>query len=297
MRKVNKDFQNPPSILLSAGCLSQIKQAVETQDGEKYTTSYYKHEEVVNILKRLYKEKCAYCESEISFAATLQVEHYRPKAALDSDKDTDVHHKGYYWLGNEWSNLLLSCPKCNQKGAKGNCFPIKGVRHFADSPFDADGNFDRTNMLIGTNHLQKEEPLLLNPELFEENDNPENHFTFDRFGYITGKTIQGSITIEVCKLRRERLCLQRLKKLNNLLKEFNVIIEGLKRGKLNDDAVIYLLNIAFEKVKKSQEDTEPYTLWAKHFYNHFEECFISRLDIEYKDAITMAFEQFKLGKL
>ena len=297
MRKVNKDFYTPPSILLSNNCLAQIKEAINQNSGHLYTKTYYGHKEVCDALKLLYKNKCAYCESNISFAATLQVEHYRPKAALHSDNELDINHKGYYWLGNEWSNLLLSCPKCNQQGAKGNKFPIEGVRHFADSAFDENGDLKRENVIITNIHLQNEKPLLLNPENFSENDFPKNHFTFDRFGYITGISKQGSFTIEICNLRREELCAERLSKINEYLKPIKTIIEALKEGKLNDDGIKFLLNMAFSEIEKAQNDTEIYTLWAKYFYHHFEECFISRLHPHYQEGIRIAFAQYKNGTL
>ncbi|MFN0204409.1 MAG: hypothetical protein ACKVTZ_23020 [Bacteroidia bacterium] len=296
MRMVVKDFEKSPAKLLCEGSQKQIQSAIEMQDGEVYTTTYYKDITVIKELNALYKKKCAYCESKIDFAATLQVEHYRPKAKLESVKTTDRHHKGYYWLGNEWTNLVLSCPKCNQNGAKGNKFPIQGVRHFADSPFDSSGNFSRANVLITNAHLKNEQPLLLNPGTFEE-DMPENHFTFDRFSYMTGITPQGSKTIELCKLNREDLCLERLTKLNELLEDIKVVIQGLTKGKLNEAAVIFLLETAFDKIKNSKNDTESYTLWAKHFYTNFEDCFISRLDINYQATIKIAFEQYQNGTL
>jgi hypothetical protein len=49
---------------------------------------------------RFYKNKYAYCETNTLAGATLQVEHYRPKAKLIEDTD----HLGYYWLAYEWTN-------------------------------------------------------------------------------------------------------------------------------------------------------------------------------------------------
>ena len=47
-------------------------------------------------LKKLYNNKCAFCEVELSESDTdnkFTVEHYRPK-------------DHYYWLGAEWTNLF-----------------------------------------------------------------------------------------------------------------------------------------------------------------------------------------------
>jgi uncharacterized protein (TIGR02646 family) len=146
--KVAKSYEKPPAALLSGNCTQQIKEAVEKKSGDKYSTNYYRHEEVLTRLKEnIYHGKCAYCESKSEHVAPLQVEHFRPKGGLKKEKTGDENHKGYYWLGNEWSNLLLSCSKCNGQNAKGNRFPISGVRVYDDSPFDSNGNFDRQRLI------------------------------------------------------------------------------------------------------------------------------------------------------
>ena len=111
MIHIYKDFDNPPKELNGKTIKKAIKVAILNRNPGK----------VKEALEIIYKEKCGYCESKVKHCATLQVEHYRPKNKVD---DQDSPTDGYYWLASEWSNLLLSCPRCNQQGAKGNKFPL-----------------------------------------------------------------------------------------------------------------------------------------------------------------------------
>ena len=92
-----KENNNAPARLSVPGALRQMIRAIADFDGTVYNASYYPHEDVVNLLKafsihKLQLEpgdlaKCNYCESKIEHAATLQVEHYRPKAKVDSGEN------------------------------------------------------------------------------------------------------------------------------------------------------------------------------------------------------------------
>jgi len=73
--------------------------------------SRYKEYEVCLELDRLFKRKCAYCESKYDAVAARDVEHYRPKGAVAKA----AGHPGYWWLAATWENLLPSCPACNQR--------------------------------------------------------------------------------------------------------------------------------------------------------------------------------------
>lgn len=97
--------------------------------------------EFKELLYELHHGKCCYCESKLS-KGQAQVEHFRPKARVDEDKE----HPGYWWLAYSWRNLLLACGDCNRK--KGAKFPLKpGSKRLC--PEDCD--------------LEKEEPILINP--------------------------------------------------------------------------------------------------------------------------------------
>ncbi len=104
----------------------------------------YKADEVKRRLEELFHGKCAYCESFYGAQAPVDVEHYRPKGAVEGAPD----HPGYWWLAMAWDNLLPSCIDCNRRRrqktpqavndvavlhrtmltGKKDCFPISGTR-------------------------------------------------------------------------------------------------------------------------------------------------------------------------
>jgi uncharacterized protein (TIGR02646 family) len=70
--------------------------------------------DVKGLLYAMQGSVCAYCGMEIS----LDVDHFRPKGAVDEDQP----HGGYWWLAYECSNYLLACTVCNRR--KRSRFPI-----------------------------------------------------------------------------------------------------------------------------------------------------------------------------
>ena len=138
---------------------------------ESFPFEAYKGGDVIKALEQLFRGKCAYCEDLYAAGAPVDVEHYRPKAAIKGE----AAHRGYWWLACEWSNLLPSCIDCNRsryhdrvQGApefddgqaplevlygKGNEFPIDGRR--AKRPSD---------------DLEDEDALLIDPTRRDPSD-------------------------------------------------------------------------------------------------------------------------------
>jgi hypothetical protein len=76
-----------------------------------YEFAVYKAAEVKTRLEDLFYGKCAYCETPYAPTAPVDVEHYRPKGAVEGDDA----HPGYWWLAMVWENLLPSCIDCNRR--------------------------------------------------------------------------------------------------------------------------------------------------------------------------------------
>ncbi len=75
----------------------------------------WRHPDVRGALYAMQGDVCAYCQRELSDSDPGDVEHFRPKSK-------------YRWLMYAFSNLFLSCRKCNQR-LKGAEFPlIPGAR-------------------------------------------------------------------------------------------------------------------------------------------------------------------------
>ncbi len=286
MRKINKDFDTIPHLLIKKGTakkkgsLLQIQDAINTQKGSKYSSYQNVYEE----LKTLYNNKCAYCEEKVIKESELRsgeiserkkdatIDHYRPKDA------------GYYWLGNEWSNLLFACAPCNES-IKKTQFPIevmKAVLPAHINLFDSAGNFN-TNLFSDTSStfradkdfLLAEKPLLLHPEI----DNPAEHLTFDSWGSIKYLTDRGQKTIEVLKLDRfddER---------NAIIGDIIVLIEGFHQELFNKETTIEkynkdLKNLFCTKILLRQSIKKAFSFWYQYLAANFDTCILAVLEKE-----------------
>lgn len=199
---------------------NSTKEAIRDKKKHRANRNIYGHQEVRKALERLFHDKCAYCETRSTAGFDWDVEHYRPKGEVSERQN----HPGYYWLTYEWKNLFPSCEHCNQfridkprwneninsRGGKSIQFPLKNENRRAMSHLA---------------NLNREEPLLLNPC----KDYPESHFHFDITGQIhaLNNSVKGTITIQLCHLKRSRLKKDRERELLKLI-EFLKVINQLK---------------------------------------------------------------------
>jgi uncharacterized protein (TIGR02646 family) len=149
----------------------------------------YKEEAVCFELDRLFRGKCAYCESVYSAIDSKDIEHFRPKGGVTGIPQS--LHQGYWWLAAEWINLLVSCPPCNQHRKQAiyrfgmTDAEIKAER--LKTPVERRGKgchfplTDETKRAIKeTDSLNLEDPLLINPALKNPNKHLEWIFDWDR---------------------------------------------------------------------------------------------------------------------
>lgn len=204
----------------------------------------YKDDSVKTLLVELFDGKCAYCESFYSSTQPMDVEHYRPKGAVDGDDE----HLGYYWLAATWENLLPSCIDCNRKRGqfdvledqnrmlgKMDRFPVAGTR--ARAPGD---------------DLNLERALLIDPTV----DDPNRIFRFDReFGVVVPRFKSGKkhdravASIEIYGLNRSGLVTDRLHIIRQLDHHL-LVIELLSqvRDGLSDSSLAHLRDIVIEVI-------------------------------------------------
>lgn len=193
---------------------------------EDFKFDRYNHADVKTALRAVFGTKCVYCESKYASGSDGDIEHFRPKGRVEG-KTPDK--PGYYWLANDWDNLLLACQHCNQSR-----------RHLLGSDNSAllnDGKskgkldkFPLSDPLLRvtspTASLADEEPLrlLLNPCL----DKPEEHFDYDeKEALIKPKTPQAEKSIEVYVLQRQFLVKDRKERLAHLFSTINALKELL----------------------------------------------------------------------
>lgn len=169
----------------------------------QFESGIYNHQAVRKVLHTAQHGKCAYCERKL-VRTDGDIDHFRPKAAVQQAREAQPRVPGYYWLAYEWNNLLLTCQHCNQfrtaGGAgrgKGSLFPLLNPKQRARRPAD---------------DLSREQPLLVNPA----EEDPARHLTF-RGECIQARTQRGAACIQILGLddpaleerRNDRLMLLR----------------------------------------------------------------------------------------
>jgi len=210
MISVKKDSIAKPTVLNDNWIITKLLEIKDNPKPGELITDKYK--EYRNALNQLYHKKCAYCEQKISEGFSSRIDHYRPKNGI---KGVAIH-KGYYWLGYEWTNLLPTCEKCNIK--KSNQFPLKDettriTDNLKNEGFLLNNEFVLENFIISK--LTKEQRLLLNPEI----DNVGKHLFFLPTGEIKHLTEEGKKTIEVYDLNRSSLIYERKKIIDDFVRE------------------------------------------------------------------------------
>jgi uncharacterized protein (TIGR02646 family) len=192
----------PPPATLTSTKAQESRDELErlVQAGEvklSFDSGLYGAKDVKAALQDMQHDKCCFCESQITHIAYGDVEHFRPKGAVQED-DGQLTQPGYYWLAYTWENLLFACQICNQR-EKRNKFPVEGVR--AKWPTDA---------------LDHESPLFIDPTGL---DDPEALITFTDKGQavaVDGDR-RGGVTIEALGLNRDDLVERRRKQWQYLL--------------------------------------------------------------------------------
>ncbi|MGI9583365.1 AAA family ATPase [Chryseobacterium sp. RRHN12] len=196
----------------------------ESRSQQKYSQPFEKElrDKFLEALREVFKEKCAYCESPISFnRAQSEYDHFRPKGgARGLDKEFSTDH--YWWLTYDWNNIYLSCSHCNQY--KSTWFPVDGQRIPLNTPYKE--------------VIYNEKALLIDPCI----DRPEEHLIFNEQGGIEAISSKGTITIEILKLDRSELVNARLEVLKELYGEWELLLKLLRKEESNRTDIKKLYN-------------------------------------------------------
>ena len=196
--------------------------------------------------------RCAFCETDALTVSPGDVEHYRPKAAVEGE----VEHNGYYWLAYSVENYLPSCGNCNSSG-KMNKFPVSGTRAYGPN-----------------DKLEEEKADLLNP--FDANDDPpEKHLEFvigdvkNPLGTVGSTTHRGKQTIEILKLNRQPLVDRRAQEtLQFLLKldeEYLNELQSEKLGAKQDRVRDYITRFRTEGAEYYAAKMAALRVWLKNW--------------------------------
>jgi len=219
---------------------------------------------VIDKLKEIYNCKCAFCEQNL---IDYKIEHYRPR-------------KQYFWLENEWTNLLLICEDCIS--AKKDNFPINGK-------MVKENTSNRNDNKVNSNLLLSEQAILINPEI----DTPENHFYFDKSGIIYGNTMRGQKNITILNLNRQNL----IEKRKKLIDEVNDLINSIDLKNLSEEQIIENLINVFKNLDNiSQDENKEFTLLRRQLTNHFSDFFLDSKDDKKNKLILNIYKKYLILK-
>lgn len=292
-----KDFNAPPIELINENRLAALGLAIILKDGDEVQGAHYNFELTTNLLKAYSLDKdtfdentdlakCYYCESTSEVVASLQVEHYRPKKRMDDENRREIPDThGYYWLGIEWSNLVLACSKCNGRGAKGNIFTVQGKRIKNGTSFTRAGRYNRATCIADQSPLIDEKPDLLHPEI----DDAFQYLKFDREGRISHKLPRGERTIKICRLDRKQLNIARNDLINVFNDSFWEVVGWHKDGIITGEQVMPIFWTKCIALRDRLKRNEPYTLLVRYMIDCFDDFFVTRVPPEYQEDLAIAF--------
>lgn len=280
---IEKDYDSAPEKLRSSECQDLIRQALAERNSHTFKSEYY-HKGCIKKLEELYHCKCAYCETDSSAGAPFEIEHFRPKKKRANNQSS---HRGYYWLGYEWSNLMLCCSWCNKK--KGDKFPLSDESRRVHHPELSEDGLPTANFCqADAPSLIREKAQLLNPEL----DVVEDHFIFRPDGKIVSLSERGRATISTLKLNRERLVFRRKKLVEDYFNDVEAALANFVKNELNDIALERSLDWLFKKLITYQQPSQEYSRLGYFMFVKFDLFAEVHLEAEERDFVIKAFKNF-----
>lgn len=243
------------------------------------------------LLRDVFYNKCAYCESRIvGFKA--HAEHFRPKAqvrfkVLAGDKEIyrmgrtvdetgiEINHPGYFWLAYNWKNLLPSCQKCNALDGKKDQFPIAddksyvAVKKLAAAEIEKlkhkcikRKNADDIFYLEPDDLDALEDPQLLHPYF---GDDPRQHLVFGIDGKVSPRyeSRKGEHSIKVFDLNDEDLRIARQDEQQDAYREY--------MNKLNSgsNSPLEARKLGEQVLAKYRQGQAPYSSAALDYIHYF----------------------------
>ncbi|CAA6815969.1 MAG: TIGR02646 family protein [uncultured Sulfurovum sp.] len=240
MIKVYKDLDNIPYSLLDEKTEEKRTRCIDAKSYDKKLNKRYKQNDTKEVLRQIYKNKCAFCEQEIFQSTnnkmrdnTSTVEHYRPKGK-------------YYWLAFSWDNLLWCCNGCNKH--KDENFEVLNSKVEYDERFRE--SIHSSTMLYNT----REKPKIINVEL--ENIVKEIGF---KDGIIESADERVKYTILTCKIDRPALNEKRKRIIDKFIKEVN-------SKKAQSESIKDILIILLNDIKKQDKEFIALRYWILRNY-------------------------------
>ena len=252
---------------------AQDSRAAWKDDPAKWTFKFsaYGLPEVKSALAELFHGKCAYCETSYDASQPMDVEHWRPKAQVESVLGNTK--PAYYWLAATWENLLPSCIDCN-RGRK-QIDVLTGEERLA-------GKADQFPLEQGSPRATtpgqetSEVPLLLNPC----DDEPETFLRATDAAVVKPATADGlparraRASIDVYALNRSGLVLARKEHLRRIKLRIGRIrtLERLLELSLPEQvnlAIEELLLADLRELARMRRADQPYAFQARQLIDEW----------------------------
>ena len=255
--------------------VQRAKDSLEAWKGDpaKWTFNFsaYGLPEVKSALATLFHGKCAYCETSYDASQPMDVEHWRPKAQVESGNG--AIRPAYYWLASSWENLRPSCIDCN-RGRK-QIDVLTGRERLA-------GKADQFPLEQGTPRAtapgkeKREVPLLLNPC----DDEPEDFLRFTDTAVVKPSSSGGlaerraRTSIDVYALNRSGLVLSRKEHLRTIKLRIGRIrtMSRLLEASLPEQvelAIEELLLADLRELARTRRADQPYAFQARQLIDRW----------------------------
>lgn len=316
MRAADRNSLSSPEVLTKldkGGPKELVKARIWRDDTDPKKKSFpfkaYKHAEVKATLEALFHGKCAYCESFYSAQAPVDVEHFRPKGAVQGADD----HPGYWWIAMDWENLLPSCIDCNRRRRQPTPVPTGSLSDLHNGTVKVQNTGKKDVFPVAgprcvdeTGNLDLERAYLLDPC----RDQPDEHLTFylepdDMIALVlpkgddavavpalgdtddvldnaaaAGVSVRGALSIQVYGLNRLGLVQARTRVLRHLeflrdlicrIDEVASVLEASDDPAVRDAAGTLngLIDRIIEEIAEMAEPDAPYSAMVAQWKDHF----------------------------
>lgn len=210
MRSVDRTGVPIPAAMLgedskAANELIKARAHAASDATKAFKFKHYKDASVKEALESLFHGKCAYCETFYASTAPMDVEHYRPKGAVEGSE-----HPGYWWIAMDWNNLLPSCIDCNRKRKQLTFLQSAALQplvenndDFGESRVISTGKKD-SFPIAGVRQMPEEvdwgteEALLLDPSIEDPSEHIEFNILSDQpIAFVFPKKIDGASSTEL----------------------------------------------------------------------------------------------------
>ena len=150
--------------------------------------------EVVAALDKLFRSKCAFCESR----APLHIHRFRPESEASPLAASELSHLYYVWLRTDWGNFYPICEQCSALSYRQ--FPVSRGR--GRLPSSTEIEVFAKEELGQWRWKHHDSPLLIDPCREKEYS---RHLSVELSGRLRDMSVSGWTTIDVFDLNRDQL--------------------------------------------------------------------------------------------